>query len=113
MLINKALLKYGYYNFSLEVLEYCDYSKLIIREQYYIDKLNPEYNILKIAGTNLGFKHSNISKLKMSLKTKEHLEKIKNHLKILNSNPFSPEIRAKISKGSSNFNILTKGKKIL
>jgi len=49
----------------------------------------------------------------MSLKTKEHLEKIKNHLKILNSNPFSPEIRAKISKGSSNFNILTKGKKIL
>jgi hypothetical protein len=31
---------------------------LIVREQYYIDNINPEYNILKIAGSRLGSKHS-------------------------------------------------------
>ena len=31
---------------------------LIEREQYYIDKLNPEYNILKIAGSRLGANHT-------------------------------------------------------
>jgi len=38
-------------NFKLEILEYCEADRLIIleREQYYIDLLKPEYNILKIA----------------------------------------------------------------
>ncbi len=56
--ISSSLLKYGYSNFTLDVLEYCESYKLIIREQYYIDSLNPEYNILKIAGSRLGSKHS-------------------------------------------------------
>jgi len=57
-IISSSLLKYGYSNFTLDVLEYCEPDKLIIREQYYIDNLNPEYNILKIAGSRLGSKHS-------------------------------------------------------
>ena len=57
-LIYKALLKYGYSSFSLDILEYCDTSVLIKREQYYIDFLKPEYNILKFAGSLMGFKHS-------------------------------------------------------
>jgi len=65
MLINKALLKHGHSNFRLEILEYCDKDKAIIREQYYLDKLNPEYNILKIAGSCFGHKHSEESKAKM------------------------------------------------
>lgn len=56
--ISSALLKYGYSNFSLDVIEYCESDKLISREQYYIDLLKPEYNILKIAGSRLGSKHS-------------------------------------------------------
>ena len=56
--INNALLKYGYSNFSLEILEYCSEKDLLIREQHYIDLYKPEYNILKIAGSSLGFKHS-------------------------------------------------------
>jgi len=40
-----ALLIYGYINFSLEILEYCDINFRIEREQYYIDLLKPEYNI--------------------------------------------------------------------
>jgi hypothetical protein len=51
MTIYKALLKYGYGGgFRLEVLEYCDLKVLLEREQFYMDKFNPEYNILKFAG---------------------------------------------------------------
>src|SRR5579871_6506176 len=37
MIICKALLKYGYSNFSLSILEYCEPDKCLEREQYYID----------------------------------------------------------------------------
>src|SRR5580704_1475195 len=57
-MIYKALIKYGYSNFKLDILEYCDKSVLISREQFYIDNLNPRYNILKVAGSLTGFKHS-------------------------------------------------------
>jgi len=57
-IIHKALLKYGYANFQLEILEYCDISMCIEREQYYLDLLNPKYNILKKAGSSLGYKHT-------------------------------------------------------
>lgn len=42
----------------MEILEYCDIKDTILREQYYFDKLKPEYNILENAGSSLGFKHS-------------------------------------------------------
>jgi group I intron endonuclease len=57
MAIYKAILKYGYENFKLEILEYCDKNILLVREQYYIDHLKPEYNILNKAGSNIGYKH--------------------------------------------------------
>lgn len=51
-------MKYGYSNFILEILEYCDKFDLLNREQYYMNLLKPEYNVLLTAGSNLGFKHS-------------------------------------------------------
>lgn len=45
IIIYRALSKYGYSNFSLEILEFCEADILIKREQYYIDLLKPEYNI--------------------------------------------------------------------
>jgi hypothetical protein len=78
-----ALLKYGYSNFSLDILEYCKPSLLITREQYYIDLIKPHYNILKIAGNRLGSKHSEATKAKMkyiaSIAPYSSLRKI-NHL---------------------------------
>jgi hypothetical protein len=65
-LINSAILKYGYSNFILEILEYCESSETISREQYYLDMLKPEYNILFTAGSPLGTKHSEEAKAKMS-----------------------------------------------
>jgi excinuclease UvrABC nuclease subunit len=47
--IHSALLKYSYSSFKLEILEYCDINNLLKREQYYLDNLKPEYNVLKIA----------------------------------------------------------------
>ena len=47
MAICCALLKYGYTNFSLIILEYCEPSKCLIREKHYWDLFNPEYNIAK------------------------------------------------------------------
>ena len=64
--ISNALLKYGYSNFSLEILEYCDLSETIKREQHYIDLLKPEYNVLKTAGSSLGHKHSEETLAKLS-----------------------------------------------
>lgn len=43
-LLDRAFKKYGYENFSYEVLEECDASELDEREMYYIAKLKPEYN---------------------------------------------------------------------
>lgn len=39
---------------------------LIAREQYFIDLLNPDYNIVAIAGSSLGFKHFEESIAKIS-----------------------------------------------
>lgn len=64
-LICRALLKYGYSSFRLEILEYCDPSSIIEREQYYIDLLKPEYNILQVAGSLFGYKHTSESLEKM------------------------------------------------
>lgn len=67
MAINKSILKYGHSNFSLEILEYCDKSKVLSREQYYLDNLKPKYNILKHAGSWLGVKHSRATLAKLKL----------------------------------------------
>ncbi|KAG0122853.1 GIY-YIG endonuclease ATPase 6 i1 grp IC protein [Tuber indicum] len=46
MPINVALLKYGYHNFSLTILEFCEIDNLMLREKYFFDVYSPEYNIL-------------------------------------------------------------------
>lgn len=64
-LIYRALLKYNYHAFQLNILKYCEKNDLIKWEQYYIDLLSPEYNILRIAGSSLGHKHSCATLLKL------------------------------------------------
>lgn len=53
-IICKSLVKYGYARVSFEILEYCNKNDVLVREQYYLDLLKPEYNILRIAGSSLG-----------------------------------------------------------
>lgn len=46
-IIHHAIKKYGEDNFLIEVLEKCGKDELINREQYYYDKLIPEYNMIR------------------------------------------------------------------
>lgn len=49
----------------LELVEHVDH--LLVREQHYIDTLNPEYNIARTAGSSLGVKRSPEFKKKISI----------------------------------------------
>ena len=62
----KALLKYGYSNFSLVILEYCKEEDVIVKENYYFKLLTPEYNILQFARSSKGYIHTEEAKKKMS-----------------------------------------------
>ena len=87
MLIYKALLKHGHSNFSLEILEYCDKNTTIEKEQYYLDLIEPEYNVLPMAGSRLGSKHKQdtLNKFKNRKITSEHKTKLVKHLLSLTS----------------------------
>jgi group I intron endonuclease len=82
----RALLKYGYSNFEFKVLEVFEHQsspglgypspepkkaeirmQLLAREQYFLDKIKPEYNINLKAGSNLGRSYSEEVRKKMSL----------------------------------------------
>jgi hypothetical protein len=65
-LIYSSLLKNGYDNFRLEILKYCSPDECIKWEQFYMDLLKPEYNILQIAGSSLGYRHKEESRVKIS-----------------------------------------------
>jgi group I intron endonuclease len=56
--LQNAINKYNLHDFIFIVFEYCESMDLISREQFYIDGLKPEYNILKVAGSSLGYKHT-------------------------------------------------------
>jgi hypothetical protein len=81
--ICRALLKYGYSNFQLEILEYCESglrphphrrrgrSKCIEREDYYLNLFNSYYNIsLKPGAPMYGRLHTEESKKIMSVAKK-------------------------------------------
>jgi|ERR1035437_2369341 hypothetical protein len=58
IILQRAVEKYGINNFQFEIIENCEKEMLLEREQYYIDLINPKYNICKIAGSPLGTKQS-------------------------------------------------------
>lgn len=84
MIIYKAILKNGYENIQLLILEYCDgdVKVLLEREQFYIDTFKPEYNILSQSGSSYGYSH-----------TEETKEKFKNR-------KFTAETRLKLSQSA-------------
>ena len=85
------------------IFEYCDKDQLLIREQYYLDRLKPEYNILQQAGSSLGYKHSEETRAKiaLALKGEKHPNFGKKHsdettLRVV-SGPRGPETLKKMS----------------
>ena len=60
MPIYSSLLKHGYHEFSLTILEFCDINSLVSREKHFFDVHTPEYNILKTSCSpdrGSGWKH--------------------------------------------------------
>lgn len=128
--------KYGEKNFIFEILDHVeDKEKLIEREQYYFNTLNPNYNICKIAGSQLGYTFSDEVKERMSVSRKEGLEsgkittwnkgiktkprtedekeRISKTLKGIKRKPFSAEHRKKISDSRVGKSFMTdEGKKV-
>lgn len=58
--------KYKESDLIFSVILGCNIEDLIIHEQYFIDAINPWFNICKVAGSSLGRKHSIESIRKMS-----------------------------------------------
>lgn len=86
--------KYGPNNFAFLVLQFCSGDDIqnvcLSLEQYFIDLYKPKYNILKLAGSSQGYKHSpeTIAKLKAMHMGKLHPRfntKVSDQQKILTS----------------------------
>lgn len=71
-ILQKAWRKYGEAAFEFRVLEICDPSELIVREQAAIDILKPEYNICPLAGSSRGVRHTAEARANMSAAQKRH-----------------------------------------
>ena len=90
MPIYLSLLKYGYQDFSLTILEFCDIDSLVSREKHYFDVYSPEYNILKTPGSpdrGRGWTHSEATVEKIRIAANKRME--------------SPEVLAKKSTDQS------------
>lgn len=99
-LLWRAVQKYGIENFTFIVLEECEPTKtaLLALEQHYIDTLNPEYNIMRVAGSRLGSKQSEEVKEKVrqaNLGRKNSPEAIANMKAAAIGRVPSPECRAR------------------
>ena len=98
---------YGEQAFCFEMVEACDAEDLLSCEQRHIDAMSPHYNVCKIAGNTLGYRHTAESKAKMSVANKgnerglgkRHTAETRRTLSVLASQRrLSPETRAKIAK---------------
>jgi group I intron endonuclease len=65
-LLQKHFIKYKESDLVFFVIELCFPEFLIPREQYYIDKLKPSFNICTKAGSTLGVKHSVETRIRVS-----------------------------------------------
>ena len=100
MAICGAISKYGINNFSFLVIDIFtevtnkeNNKKLLDMEDYYLKSLLPNYNILTEAGNSFGYKHTELSRIKMkrnfSVKRREfigNLNRGKNLTKEINGN---------------------------
>lgn len=66
LLLQKAWNAYGELFFTFDVLEECPPEKCIEREQWWMDREKPEYNILPVAGSPLGRMHTQETCAKIS-----------------------------------------------
>jgi group I intron endonuclease len=98
-----AIAKYGLGAFVFSVLELCSLELLLTREQHWLDWLfslpsNLRYNFLRVAGSSLGYKHTEETKQAMK---DSYSEERRDRIGSLNrGQSLSAETKAKISASS-------------
>lgn len=92
--------KYGIDSLIFEVIEFCNTQDLIPREQFYLDGLNPIFNMCKIAGNILGIKRSDEFKKKCSERMKGNVlseeTKLKKSIAMKEYHKLHPEFTEKV-----------------
>lgn len=72
-----AMRKYGIANFSVTIVEECEVDVLLLREQYYLDTLQPPYNIKTKVGDlhrgPTGYQHTEEWKAERARQQSEHM----------------------------------------
>lgn len=88
--IKNSVKKYGLYNFVFIILELFpevvnqeNNKKLLDLEDFYLKSLLPDYNILTEAGSSFGYKHTEITRIKMKT---NYSEERRNRIGELNKN---------------------------
>ena len=95
--------KYGVGDLQFSIILECKIEDLIRYEQYCLDTYCPYFNICKIAGITLGYKHSEETKIRMRKpKSKEHKEK----LSVINRGKPRPNYRKAILQYDKNMNLI-------
>jgi group I intron endonuclease len=102
--LQRVYAKYGEDKIVFSVLLICSRGLLLLYEQLALDALKPQYNILKVAGYSLGYKHTHATKIVMgNIHKGKHLSDA--HKAALRDSivgkPKSIEHRAKIAKALS------------
>lgn len=107
--LQRAYNLHGNENFLFEIIEIISSDMpnfkqyLLQREQFWIDNLHPTYNILKIAGSSLGFHHSDETKFIISQTTlgkKKSFEHAKHIKEAQKGRILTEEHKLKLSKAA-------------
>jgi len=100
--LQNAANKYGVESLVFSRLLICRIEDLVIFEQRSIDILKPSYNICLMAGSMLGYKHTNESRKRMSedVRRSDNAKRPENRAKIIEALR-RPEVRIKVSGDNS------------
>jgi len=104
-LLSRAILKYGHDKFSVAILEYCRQELLDSSEQYWLDLLKPDYNILKFSRSSRGYKHTteSIAKMKGARPNfKPSPELLKKLIELSKTRNYDQDYRDKVSNQKGN-----------
>lgn len=104
--LQRAWDKYGESDFRFDVAEECSPESLVEREQYWLDNTRPFFNILRIAYSAIGYKHTAEAKMKMGERSRlawaatsveERTRRAANHAKKICGSVHTESTRRKMS----------------
>jgi len=96
--LQRAVNKYGIENFKFEIIQKCPKEYTVKLEQWFLDNLNPTYNICKVASGPLEYRCNEEQRVKIQLKESTKVGRRKVALEKLRNTTVSQEKRLLIIK---------------